>query len=153
MILKELNERNDIAENAKLNSAYMNFKKLLTELNIRALPDEINSFINTQVDALNLISDSGKEFKKQLCKKRTAIVKRIENDLKIVPKNHYRNTWLILGMTIYGVPLGVVFGAIMGNMGLLGIGLPIGMAIGMAIGSKMDKKAVAEGRQLDVEFK
>ena len=153
MILKELKERNDIADNKKLNTAYIKFEKLLVELDTRALPDEINSFINTQVDALNLISDSGKEFKKQLCKKRAAIVKRVEKDLKIVPKNHYRNTWMILGMSIYGIPLGVVFGAIIGNMGLLGIGLPIGMVIGMAIGSKMDKKAAAEGRQLDVEFK
>jgi hypothetical protein len=38
-------------------------------------------------------------------------------------------------------------------MAFLGIGLPIGMAVGSALGSGMDKKALAEGRQLDIEIK
>jgi len=33
------------------------------------------------------------------------------------------------------------------------IGLAIGMAIGMAIGTGMDKKALEEGRQIDLEIK
>jgi len=37
----------------------------------------------------------------------------------------------------------------MGNMAFLGTGIPLGMVIGMAVGSGMDKKAAAEGRQLD----
>ena len=68
-------------------------------------------------------------------------------------KNHYRNTWLALGMAAFGIPLGVAFGTSSGNMGLIGIGLPIGMVIGMAVGSGMDKKAVESGRQLDLEIK
>jgi hypothetical protein len=38
-------------------------------------------------------------------------------------------------------------------MGLLAIGLPIGMGIGIAVGTSMDKKAMNEGRQLDIEIK
>ena len=49
--------------------------------------------------------------------------------------------------------LRVAFGTSIGNMGLLGIGLPIGMVIGMAVGSGMDKKAVESGKQLDLEIK
>ncbi len=56
-------------------------------------------------------------------------------------------------MAAFGIPLGVAFGISIGNMGLLGIGLPIGMVIGMAVGSVMDKKAVESGRQLDLEIK
>ncbi len=56
-------------------------------------------------------------------------------------------------MSVFGVPLGVVFGASFGNMGFIGIGLPIGMVIGMALGVSMDKKAFEEGRQLDLEIK
>jgi hypothetical protein len=51
-----------------------------------------------------------------------------------------------IGMADFGIPFGAVVGAIMENMGFIGIGLPIGMAIGMLIGSGMDKKALEEGR-------
>jgi hypothetical protein len=71
----------------------------------------------------------------------------------VVPKNHYRNQWLALGMATFGIPFGVALGMSLGNMALLGIGLPIGLAVGIAVGSGMDKKAFEEGRQLDVEIK
>jgi drug/metabolite transporter (DMT)-like permease len=70
-----------------------------------------------------------------------------------VTKNHYRNTWLALGMGVFGIPLGVTFGVSLGNMGLLGIGLPIGIVVGLAVGSVLDKKAFEAGRQLDLEIK
>ena len=71
----------------------------------------------------------------------------------MVPKNYYRNMWLALGMSVFGLPIGVAFGASIGNMGLLGVGLPIGMAIGTLVGSQMDKKALKESRQLNIEIK
>jgi hypothetical protein len=49
--------------------------------------------------------------------------------------------------------MGVAFGISLGNLGLLGLGLPIGMAVGVGVGSMMDKKALQEGRQLDFEVK
>ena len=49
--------------------------------------------------------------------------------------------------------LGVAFGLSLGNIGLLAIGLPIGMAIGTLVGSKLDKKALESGKQLDIELK
>ena len=62
------------------------------------------------------------------------IINLLEKELKLVPKNHYTTTWLALGMTIFGLPIGVVFGSSLGNIGLMAIGLPIGMAIGMGVG-------------------
>ena len=91
--------------------------------------------------------------KKQLRKTQTSILSKIEKELKLVTKNHYRNTWLAVGMAAFGIPLGVAFGASLGNMAFLGIGLPIGMIIGMAVGTNMDTKAFDEGRQLDLEIK
>ena len=76
-----------------------------------------------------------------------------EKELKIVPKNYYRNLWMVLGMSAFGLPLGVAFGLSLGNIGLLAIGLPIGMAIGTLVGSKLDKKALESGKQLDIELK
>ena len=88
-----------------------------------------------------------------LLKKQTKIIKSLEKEFKIVTKNYYRKVWVALGMAAFGIPLGVVFGAILGNMAFLGIGLPIGMVIGIAVGSGLDKKALDENRQLDVELK
>ena len=153
MILKELKQREDVQEDQKLKTAFIQFENLIRELRTKKLPETIVSFINTQIDALNSISDSRKILKKQLCNKQAEIIKRIEKELKLVPKNHYRTTWMVLGMATFGIPLGVVFGVVLDNMGLLGIGIPIGMVIGMAMGSKMDKKAQEEGRQLDIELK
>lgn len=81
------------------------------------------------------------------------MVNTLEKEVKLVPKNHYRNRWLALGMAAFGLPMGVVFGISLGNMAFLAIGLPIGMAIGIAVGTGLDKKASEEGRQLDVEIK
>ena len=38
-------------------------------------------------------------------------------------------------------------------MAFLAIGIPLGMAIGIGLGTGMDKKALEEGRQLDIEIR
>ncbi len=91
--------------------------------------------------------------RKRIRKSQSNILKLIEKELKLVPKNLYRSRWMAIGMSAFGIPLGVAFGTSLWNMGLLGIGIPIGMVIGMAIGSGMDKKAFEESRQLDLEMK
>ena len=151
-MLKELNQRTDIQENKKLNDVYVRFCKLISELESKELPAEIVSVINKDIDELNSISDSGKIFKNQIRKTQLRIVRLIEKELKLVAKNHYRNTWLVLGMVIFGSSLGVGIGSSLGNMAFTGIGLPIGMIIGIVIGTGLDKKAFEEGRQLDLEL-
>ena len=146
MEIKELNKRPSIAQNKKLISAYTQFDKLLAELKRKELPDEIVISINNGIDQINSVSESEKELRKQIRKTQSSILKLIEKELKMVTKNHYRNIWLAIGMAVFGIPLGVAFGTILGNMGLLGIGLPIGMAVG----SGMDKKAFKDGRQIDL---
>ena len=153
MEIKELKKRPSMDQNKKLISAYAQFDQLLTELKKKELPEEIVKSINNGIDQINSVSESENELRKQIRKTQSGILKLIEKELKLVTKNHYRNTWLALGMAAFGIPLGVAFGTSSGNMGLIGIGLPIGMVIGMAVGSDLDKKAVKSGRQLDVEIK
>lgn len=153
MEIKKLNERHGIDQNKKLIGAYTQFYKLLTELRNKELPVEIVISINKGIEQINSVSESGKELRKQIRKTQSSIIKLLEKELKLVTKNHYRNTWLVVGIAAFGIPLGVALGASVGNMGLLGIGIPIGMAIGIALGSRRDKKAFDEGRQLDLEIK
>ena len=86
---------------------------------------------------------------KQIKSAQAGIIKLLDQELNLVPQNHYQLKWLVLGMATFGVPLGVVFGIALGNLAFLGIGLPIGMAIGIAIGTSKDKQAQDEGMQLD----
>ena len=153
MELIELIKRVNIDDNKKLENAYSQFGELLNELNKQELPDEIITSINICIEEINSFSESEKRLRKLIRKTQSRIIKLIEKELKLVTKNHYRNTWLALGMSVFGVPLGIAFGASLGNMGFIGIGLPIGMVIGMALGASMDKKAFEEGRQLDLEIK
>lgn len=98
---------------------------------------------------LNAFSGSDPELLKALKTNQAAILKLLEKELKIVPRNHYQMLWLTLGVYIFGIPIGVAFGAIMRNMGLFGVGLPIGMSIEIPFGAGMDTKAKNDGRQPD----
>ena len=151
MKINSLKPRPEISNKPKLQKVYTQFEKLIDELRTIALPEKITVFINASIDELNLISNE--KLRSQTKKKQSKIISLIEKELKIVPINHYRNTWMAIGMSAFGVPLGVALGASLGNMGLIAIGLPIGMAIGLSVGTSMDKKAQEEGRQLNMEVK
>jgi hypothetical protein len=153
MKITELHPKPNLDKNIKLKPTYLQFEKLLIELQNKELPDGIVVSINKDIDTLNSFKGSGDELRKLITKKQTGILKVLEKELKLVPKNHYRNLWMVLGMSVFGIPMGVAFGASLGNMAFLGIGLPIGMVIGIAIGTGMDKKAHSEGRQIDMEIK
>ncbi len=153
MEITELHKRPTIENNARLYRKYLQFEKLLNELKMKELTTEIVRSINEDIKQLNAITNSEKELGKQLRKRQTRILRIIEKELKLVTKNHYRNTWLAIGMSAFGIPLGVAFGASFGNMAFIGIGLPIGMTIGIAVGTAMDKKASESGKQLELEIK
>ena len=152
MKINELNPKPDIEKNVKLKETYVKFEKLLFELRKRDLPDGPVIAINKDIDEMNSTSISGDDLRKSITKVQSRIIKLLEKELKLVPKNYYRNIWAGLGMATFGIPIGAAFGASLGNMAYLGIGLPIGLGIGFAFGSGMDKKALEEGRQLDIEI-
>ena len=153
MAITDLKQRPELEKGSKVEQAFLQLQKLLSELKSQDLPAATTNFVNAKVEEINGLSNSDKELRKKIKKEQSAILKRVEKDVKIVPKNYYQNLWLPLGMSAFGIPLGVTFGLSMGNMAFLGIGLPIGMAIGYAYGSALDKKAAEEGRQLDVKIK
>jgi hypothetical protein len=151
--MKKLIERQNISENLNASNAYQQLGKLLNALEVKELPTETVDLINNEIEELNSISEIDKYFVKAIKKKENNVIKLIEKKHKIVPRNYYRKLWMILGMSAFGIPMGLVFGLSIGNFGMLGIGLPIGMAIGVGVGSSMDKKAFNQGRQLDFEVK
>ncbi|PKB15738.1 hypothetical protein [Flavobacterium sp. 5] len=153
MSLIELKERQEISENIKLSKIYVQLEKLVKELIKKELPHKIIKLINQDIEELNSISLIDNKFRKLIKQKQSKIIKLVEKELKIIPKNYYRNLWLSIGMSAFGLPIGVTFGLSVGNIGLLGIGLPIGMLIGIVIGLAMDKKTSEEVRQLDIEIK
>lgn len=153
MNIKELKNRVDFSNDEKLNRTYAQFGELLNELKKKELSQDIYKLINESVDTLNVTTLNGTQLTKLLKQKQTAILKQVEKTHKIVPKNYYRNLWMLLGMSAFGLPIGAAIGSVSGNMGVLGAGLPIGMGIGIAVGMSMDKKAINEGRQLDIEIK
>lgn len=152
MQLNELTKIPERDQHPKLTKSLAPFNKLLAELRKKELPEKLVVIINREIDKINTVSGSEKELKKLVRKAQSAILEEIEKELKLVTRNHYRNTWMAIGMAAFGIPLGVVFGLSFGNMAFMGAGLPIGIALGLSIGTGLDKKAAEEGRQLDLEI-
>jgi len=152
MKIIKLKEREGLINENSLNKIYIQFKELLSELNMKELPDTTVIFINENVEELNSTLLQGKDLQKRIKKQQTNILKLVLKEHKIVPKNYYRKLWMLLGMSTFGIPIALAFGLCI-NMGLFGSGLPIGMGIGFTVGSRLDKKALKEERQLNIELK
>jgi hypothetical protein len=151
MQIAELKNLPDTADE-KLKLAYNQFELLLAELRTKQLPDVIVEVINQDVSDINSLNTPD-EIRIAIKQKQKSILKILEKQLKMVPKNYYRKLWFILGIAAFGLPLGVAIGTMLHNIGLLGTGFPFGMLIGFAVGASMDKKAFKEGKQLDFEVK
>ncbi|MCR9226380.1 MAG: hypothetical protein NXH90_03030 [Flavobacteriaceae bacterium] len=149
MILEPI-QRPGLTDKTKI--AYEQFERLVIEIKKKKLPEEIKRVINKHITHLNSVRDTGRTLRNEIRKEQSKIVGVLAQKLKIVPKNYFKKTWFVLGMMVFGLPIGAALGVSLGNMAFLGIGLPIGMSIGLAMGSNMDKKAKQEGRQLDIEL-
>ena len=152
IIIIELEERGNISENVKNSRVYYQFQELLSELRQKELPHRVVEIVNQDIEEINSAPLSNYELKVFIKQKQTKILKLIEKELNIVPQNHYQNMWVGLGMCVFGLPLGVVYGLFISNMSMLGLGLPVGLAIGVLLGAYLDKKAAKEGRQLDIKI-
>jgi len=153
MEIIQLMVRPELEQVKKWHTKYTEFVKLMDELRKRDLAPEHVNPINQRIAFLNSFTGSNQALLKQVRDAELRILKLIEKELNLVPKNSYRTRWMVIGMSAFGVPLGMAFGAALGNMAFLAIGIPIGMSIGIAIGTGMDKKAFAEGRQIDIEIR
>lgn len=153
MKILKLHLKPELLTEHNTNRLYQQWQALLASLEEKKVSTKTIEIINQEIEAINSTSLRDKSLQNLLKVKQTFILGLLEKDEKLVPKNHYRNRWLAVGLAAFGIPLGVIFGLSLRNMGLIGIGLPIGMGIGIAVGTLMDKKAQAEARQLDVEIK
>ena len=151
-MINQLNERPDIFNEDKLEMIYLQFDALIWHISKKELPQEIVNSINEHIDTINSITDSNKVLRAQIRTRQSKIIRLLEKELKIVPKNYYRGVWLTLGIAI-GLLVGVALGSAAGNMGYMAIGMLFGIIGGMAYGGNLDKKAFKEGRQLDIEIK
>ncbi len=151
MPLHDLTASEAIQNNDKALKSFHQVQGILADLKTRTIPEPILATLNGYLAEINTSTFAGKDMEKLLKTNLSKILKLLEKELKLVPKSHYRNQWMVLGMSAFGLPIGVAFGISIGNLGLLGLGLPIGMAIGIAVGTGMDEKARKEGRQLSCE--
>jgi len=150
MKITQLEKRPNIGQDKKLNDKFTHFEKLINELKKKEIPSDIVSSINQYIEEVNSFLGSNKDFRVQIRKSQNSILKLINKELKLIPKNFYLFRWMSMGISIFGIPLGVVIATSTKIWGLFGIGIPIGVIIGMAIGAGMDKKAFKEGRQLNI---
>ncbi len=150
MNLIELKQNEKFLEDKETREVFLKLSRLSNDLSKRELPDSLIEAVNQKIEEINTSTETGKPLGKLLSRILADLLKLLEKELKLVPKYHYRNQWMVLGMSAFGLPFGVVFGMSLGNMAFLGIGLPIGMAIGTAVGTSMDEKAKKEGRQLNL---
>lgn len=141
----------DILE-PKLTKKFTSLSKLIFAAGKHDLPDTFVSYVNNEIDLIGKFPGTTEETTKKLGTVQKDFLQKLEKEHQLVPKNHYRNLWLPLGMATFGLPIGVVIGLLMDNISLLAIGLPIGLAIGVVFGTSLDKKAKKEGRQLDFEL-
>lgn len=151
MIIIEIKEIKDLISNKSLNLIYLQFKKLLEELRNKALPNEIIESINQDIREINSSTETSKKMRKLLNQKHMKILALVKKELNLVPAGHYRTLWMALGMSIFGLPVGIIYGKIVGNMGLLTLGLPVGLSLGIMVGMVLDNKVKKEGRQLNIE--
>lgn len=148
----KINRPSFIASHKNLELFFNQFCDLLLCIEKKTLTTETEQFLISEIEQLNQITIERNYFK-QLRASQKRILDLLEKKLQIVPKNHYRNQWMVLGMTAFGLPFGVVFANAIGNLGFMGIGLPIGIGIGIAIGTAKDNKTASQGKQLDITLK
>lgn len=149
IMFNSLNEL-DPTENKRLYNAHQQMSKLIAALGKKEMPQAIIDEVDIQIANLNAYTGDERGFTRELNRAYSYLLRLLQEKLNWVPKDFYRNQWMALGMSVFGLPLGVALGAALDNMAFMAAFLPIGMVIGMALGTGMDKKAAEEGRVLDI---
>lgn len=151
LVIEELRKRADLAEansNTKLRKRLDYTANIFRELDQRQLdPKPFDSLLKKLKSLLSQATIKPAEVTKYY----SALLQFVRQEHGLVPQNYYRNLWMILGMTIFGLPFGMMFGFALDNFAFFSIGLPMGMPIGMAVGAGKDKKAKEDGLQMAVE--
>ena len=103
MPLTPLTPRPSFEENPNLAKAADNLRTLLTAIAQKKIPRLQEQKINEIIAGVNNSLGQDPELLKQKKAAQTAIIKLLEQDLQLVPKNHYQLQWLVLGMAAFGI--------------------------------------------------
>lgn len=123
---------------------------LIMALNKKEMPDDLTDHINKEIKRINQLLENEMIKAKEINKVYQKILKLVREKTGFVPKNYYKNLWMVLGLAVFGAPLGIVFSMIIrGDAALMGIYIGLGLPLGLVIGGGLDKKAAREGKQLD----
>ncbi len=152
--MTELIEINKIpqGESNKTKKKYHKLLDLLSQLKQRELTSETRQAVNEIIENYNKESRANNKLSKLINKTRNGILSVVEKKMKLIPRNAMMIRWMSIGMAGLGIPMGVAYGAALGNMAFMGVGIAMGMSIGVAIGIGLDNKAKKEGRQLDIDL-
>ena len=147
----ELRKRLSFYQNEGLSQGYENLENLLEELTRKEIPQSLVLSINEHILLINSFSGTDPKLVKELRKSRNEILSTLQKELQVVPRNYYQRMWVAIGITAFGLPMGVVFGVILNNLACMALALPMGLLFGIIIGSSLDKKAMLSGKQLDID--
>jgi hypothetical protein len=140
----------NLNQHRKLEKSFNKLSLLVEELNKKEIPEEIQEQINQEIEQVDAFMGSDNQHAKFISSAYNEILKRVRKALGLVPKHYYQNLWTALGLSVFGVPLGIAYAATLDSPAMFSIGIAMGLPIGLAIGIGMDKKANKEGKQLQV---
>jgi hypothetical protein len=172
MNIIELKERTGINNDVKLGQFFAVFQEFLNEIkgrdwnnqSIEAVKRD-EEVINRDIEDINSSSYTGNALKNLIRYKIANITMILHQNHNVVPKNYYRNRWIMNGTFLgyliiwpilvtldYGLNISAENIFIFRAIGSLGVafflGYPIGGMIGAYLGKIKDKEAFEEGRQL-----
>lgn len=140
-VIEEIEKTLKSVSDEKLQKALNELIPIFEDLDRREIPTEsvadlLKRLKNILVSELHL---------KQVTRLKADLLASLRRQYGLVTPKYYQTLWMVLGMTIFGVPFGMIFSMAIDNMAFLGLGFGFGMPIGMAIGIAKDKKALEDG--------
>ena len=152
MKVVSLKRRESAFDFPKADELYIQFNNFVDELNSRSIPKNTVNAINREIEEINSSTKTGISMKSLIVKKLTTVLKLLEKEHKLVPKNYYQSNNLLKYSVLFGAPIGIIIGLITKDMALISVGMIIAMVISFVRGRIMDKKALKEGRQFSGEL-
>lgn len=131
--------------------AVAELNNLLKHLKERTLSKATEDYISLKLQELKRAAGTEKEKAKTLTAAKNDILEHLRKEHNLVPENYYTTHWMPVGMSAFGLPIGVVFFAVTDNSAFIALGLPLGLGLGSLYGATLDKKAEADGRVLKYE--
>lgn len=148
----KLIERAETQQKKNWQETQTKYENLLNQLQTKELTSSFIDFVDEEINKLNQSELIAKKYFRMMESSRRRIINKMVQDLKLYPKQYHQNMWLALGMSVFGIPIGMLMSIVLDSMAFIGIGLPLGLSIGIFVGQAKDKKAKSEGKQIDTQI-